>query len=52
VIVAFDRSVLWAILEQVAVWVAAVAKPGAASKNITIPTTRAVDSGVERVSLM
>jgi hypothetical protein len=50
--VAFDRSVLWAIAEQVAVWVAAMAQLGAASKNITIPAARTIDSGVERFSLM
>jgi hypothetical protein len=52
VIVAFDRSVLWAILEQVAVWVAAMAKPDAASNNITIPTTRTINSGAERFCVM
>jgi hypothetical protein len=52
VIVAFDRSVLWAILEQVALWVAAMAKLDAASKNITIPAKRTIDSGVERFAIM
>jgi hypothetical protein len=52
VIVAFARSVLWEILEQVAFWVAAVAKPDAASKKIPILAMRTIDSGAERFSNM